>query len=122
MTDPASLTPQQKRPQILLGTFIHSKSRRQLEYLHHAAVAVDGQGMICAVVQSREGVEDPREEVLKVMGWTDKEEEEVDVVQCREGEFFFPGFIGMSSTSCLSSGGRSRLFLWNWVSRVCVIN
>ncbi|KAG6191039.1 hypothetical protein E4U27_005033 [Claviceps purpurea] len=93
MTDPASLTPQQKRPQILLGTFIHSKSRRQLEYLHHAAVAVDGQGMICAVVQSREGVEDPREEVLKVMGWTDKEEEEVDVVQCREGEFFFPGFI-----------------------------
>ncbi|KAG6116102.1 hypothetical protein E4U13_002132, partial [Claviceps humidiphila] len=90
MTDPASHTPQQKRPQILLGTFIHSKSRRQLEYLHHAAVAVDGQGMICAVVQSREGVEDPREEVLKVMGWTDKE---ADVVQCREGEFFFPGFI-----------------------------
>lgn len=96
---------EKKKLQVLLGTFIHSKSRGELEYLHNAAVAVDRQGRIAAVVKDRGNVGVARDEVLGQMGWM---ADEVDVVQCGEGQFFFPGFIGMLLRCCRCVGSNGR--------------
>ncbi|KAG5927707.1 hypothetical protein E4U42_001912 [Claviceps africana] len=78
------------RPQILLGTFIHSKNRDELEYLHNSAVAVDWQGTICAVVKDRGSAGVARDVVLRTLGWGI---DDVDIIECLEGQFFFPGFV-----------------------------
>ncbi|KAG5984310.1 hypothetical protein E4U55_005281 [Claviceps digitariae] len=110
---PAKLNPHQKRSQILVGIFVHSQSRAELEYLHNAAVAVDGQGRICAVVKNRESERVARDEVLGVMGW---KVDEVDVVECGEGQFFFPGFIDThvhaSQYPNVGIFGKSTLLDW----------
>ncbi|QPH12080.1 hypothetical protein C2857_004130 [Epichloe festucae Fl1] len=104
---------EQKKFQVLLGTFIHSKSRAELEYLHNAAVAVDRQGRIAAVVKDRGSVGVARDEVLGQMGWR---ADEVDVVQCGEGQFFFPGFIDThvhaSQYPNVGIFGKSTLLDW----------
>lgn len=86
--------------QILLGTFIHSKSRTELEYMHNAAVAVNSHGTIAAVALECDSLENAKEKVLRETGWSDEEDDnddegEIHVVQCAgEGQFFFPGFVG----------------------------
>jgi guanine deaminase len=79
--------------QLFVGTFIHSKSREELEYLHEAAVCVDRNGKIVAVERDTDearavAVLYPR------LGWS---ADEVMVYRCEEGQFFFPGFIGKTS-------------------------
>lgn len=80
-----------KKLQVLLGTFIHSSSRSELEYIHKAAVAVDAEGKIVAVVKGSGDANAAKEKALSQLGW---KEEDVDVVEAKEGQFFFPGFIG----------------------------
>ncbi|KFH44574.1 guanine deaminase-like protein [Hapsidospora chrysogenum ATCC 11550] len=91
----------QVRRQVFLGTFIHSRSRTELEYLHDSAVCVDEHGVIVKVERggcggsgsgsgSGSGDTTSSSRLLQSLGWS---EGEVDVVACREGEFFFPGFI-----------------------------
>ncbi|KAG5951764.1 hypothetical protein E4U53_002325 [Claviceps sorghi] len=110
---PAVLASHPRRFQILLGTFIHSKARDELEYLHDAAVAVDEQGRIRAVVRDRGSVGDARDKVLRSMGWRI---DEVDVVECGEGQFFFPGFIDThvhaSQYPNVGIFGKSTLLDW----------
>jgi guanine deaminase len=94
-----------KKFQILLGTFIHSKSRTELEYIHDAAVAVGCDGKIAAIARDCGCAEAAKDEVLKQTGWAARD---VRVVECCEGQFFFPGFIGMFALASQSRSSSSR--------------
>ncbi|POR33884.1 Putative guanine deaminase, partial [Tolypocladium paradoxum] len=78
------------RKQLLLGTFVHSKTRKELEFLHGAAIAVDRQGKIAGIDASSGHINAAKEKLLGRLGWR---ESEVDIHACRPGQFFFPGFI-----------------------------
>lgn len=77
---------------LFLGTFVHSKSREELDYLHSTAVFVDSTGIIAAVEQDCD-LTRAREHVFPRLGWAG---EEVEIVTGKPGQFFFPGFIGMA--------------------------
>lgn len=73
---------------IYVGTFIHSASLTELEVLEDAAVSVDdGTGKILAVEKA------VTEGMVKL--W--EGEVGTKIVRAGEGQFFFPGFIGMIS-------------------------
>lgn len=76
---------------VLAGTFIHSKTRKELEFLHDAAVGVDTKGIIVAIERGDGDVKQAQAKLLKTLGWA---EDEVDVQASKPGQFFFPGFIG----------------------------
>lgn len=78
---------------VYYGTFIHSKSLSELEYLEKA-VGVDENGKIALIVNSGEQVPDD---------WKDAKE-----VRARTNQFFFPGFIG--SPSSLKKNTFSNLY------------
>ena len=75
---------------LFLGLFVHSKVLKELEYLHNTAVCVDKEGKIVAVEKDCDE-QKAKATVLPRLGWA---EAEVEVVEAREGQFFFPGFIG----------------------------
>lgn len=79
------------RNQLLLGTFVHCKTRKELEFLHDAAIAVDKQGRIAGIDATSGDADVAKEKLLGSLGWR---EGEVDVHACGQGQFFFPGFIG----------------------------
>jgi guanine deaminase len=70
------------------GTFIHSKSLKELQILHDTAAFVDEKGKIVAIAG---GAIDKQ---LSELGWSP---EEVEVKSCEKEQFFFPGFIGKGS-------------------------
>ena len=77
---------------LFLGTFIHSKSLNDLEYLQKTAVLVDEKGVIVAVEPNCDQTK--AEELLyPKLGWS---REHVVVRTAKAGQFFFPGFIGLS--------------------------
>ncbi|RDA95201.1 hypothetical protein CP533_1877 [Ophiocordyceps camponoti-saundersi (nom. inval.)] len=76
--------------QLFLGTFVHSKTREELEFLHDAAVAVDTQGQIVGIKAGLGSLTEAKEKLLESLGL---KEEDVDVCACGQGQFFFPGFI-----------------------------
>jgi guanine deaminase len=79
---------------LFLGSFIHSKSLDELEYLHDTAICVDEHGVIVAVEPGLDLAK--AEEVLfSKLGW---EKENVTVKVAKAGQFFFPGFIGKPSS------------------------
>ncbi|KAK7432609.1 hypothetical protein QQZ08_000817 [Neonectria magnoliae] len=78
------------RKQVFLGTFVSSKSRQELQYLHGAAVCVDSHGKIAQVEEDCTGVELVEDWLLSKLGW---KRSEVDVFVAKPGQFFFPGFI-----------------------------
>ena len=75
---------------LFLGSFVHSKVLDKLEYLHGAAVCVDSKGTIVAVEKDCDEA-GARESVFPRLDW---DGEEVEVVRAKDGQFFFPGFIG----------------------------
>lgn len=75
---------------LLLGSFVHSKSLTELEFLHDSAIAVDEKGVIVALEQ-RCDQKKAEETLLPKLGWSIGE---VTVRIARPGQFFFPGFIG----------------------------
>jgi guanine deaminase len=77
---------------IFLGTFIHSKSLEELEFLHDTAVFVDEKGTIVAIEQGCDEIK-AEEAVFPKLGWT---KGEATVKVAKAGHFFFPGFIGAS--------------------------
>ncbi|QUC16673.1 uncharacterized protein UV8b_00914 [Ustilaginoidea virens] len=105
--------PASRMSKILLGTFIHSKSRAQLEYLHNAAVAVDKDGTIVALAKDDHSADAAKDKALRDMGW---DVNEVDVVRCEEGQFFFPGFVDThvhaSQYPNVGIFGKSTLLDW----------
>lgn len=84
-------TTTQPKPKIFTGTFIHSKSRTELEYLHDAVVCVDEAGVIVSVTRDA-----TVEKVRESLGWGSQD---VEIHASKEGQFFFPGFIGMLDPS-----------------------
>ncbi|KAK2595958.1 hypothetical protein QQS21_006488 [Conoideocrella luteorostrata] len=107
------LSSEPKKFQILLGTFVHSKSRTELDYLHNAAVAVDTRGQIAAIARDCRSMSDAKDAVLRQTGW---KASEADVVECEEGQFFFPGFIDThvhaSQYPNIGIFGKSSLLDW----------
>ncbi|KAI9167202.1 putative guanine deaminase [Paramyrothecium foliicola] len=79
-----------RRPQLLLGTFVHSAGPADLEFMHDAAVAVDQHGKIAAVEKGQGDAGAAKDSLLERLGWR---VEDVDVLACEPGQFFFPGFI-----------------------------
>ncbi|KAF5133604.1 putative guanine deaminase [Metarhizium anisopliae] len=110
---PTRLASGPRKFHVLLGTFIHSKSRTELEYIHNAGVAVDHGGTIVAIARDCESVNVAKDRVLEETGWTHSD---VDVVACREGQFFFPGFIDThvhaSQYPNVGIFGKSTLLDW----------
>jgi guanine deaminase len=76
--------------QVFLGTFIHSKKLDELEYLHNTAVFVDAAGKIVRVERDCDANK-AKETVLPTLGWA---VDDVSIVEGKEAQFFFPGFIG----------------------------
>ncbi|KYK59617.1 guanine deaminase [Drechmeria coniospora] len=103
----------QAKNQLLLGTFVQSKTRRELEYLHDAAIAVDKQGRIAGVETGSGNVDAAKTKLLESLGWS---EDEVDVHACMPGQFFFPGFIDThvhaSQYPNVGVFGKSTLLDW----------
>jgi len=76
---------------VFVGTFIHSKSLDTLEYLQNTAVFVDRHGKI-VLVEPECDLQRAKEALIPRLGWT---LEGVNITIAGEGQFFFPGFIGM---------------------------
>ncbi|KAM4064685.1 amidohydrolase family protein [Hirsutella rhossiliensis] len=79
-----------ERNQLLVGAFVHSKTREELEVLEDAAVAVDKGGKIVGVQTGCETSAAAKQQLLGRLGWS---EADVDLIACKPGQFFFPGFI-----------------------------
>ena len=79
------------RRQILTGTFIHSKSREELEYLHDTVLGVDEEGKIAAIKAGHGNKEDDIEGLIEELAWA---RDEVEISDAGHNGFFFPGFIG----------------------------
>ncbi|GJD00731.1 guanine deaminase [Colletotrichum higginsianum] len=94
-SSPSSSSPATRRNQLFLGTFVHSKTREALEYLHDAAVCVDTSGTIVAV-ETGYDLARAEAELLPRLGW------EIGHVEVNVG--------GTASSSFLA------LSLWNTTS------
>ncbi|KAI0101643.1 guanine deaminase [Nemania sp. FL0031] len=82
--------PGKAQNQVFFGTFIHSKTLGELEYLHNAAVCVDASGKIVAI-QPNCNQQKAVETLYARLGWT---LDSVAVTVARDAQqFFFPGFI-----------------------------
>lgn len=81
------------KKKVFLGTFVHSKNRQELEYLHDAAIFVDDKGKIVKIDREQNSKEHI-EKLLKDLKW---DSNEVEIIAIKPGQFFFPGFIGKSS-------------------------
>ncbi|KHN97912.1 guanine deaminase [Metarhizium album ARSEF 1941] len=110
---PTRLALEPRKFRVLVGTFVHSKSRSELEYIHDAAVAVDDGGTIVAMARGCENGNAAKDKVLRETGWTHRH---VDLVECGEGQFFFPGFIDthVHASQYPNAGifGKSTLLDW----------
>ncbi|KAJ9137304.1 Metallo-dependent hydrolase [Pleurostoma richardsiae] len=98
--------------QLFLGTFIHSISLDELEYLHDTALCVDENGKIVAIEKDCD--QKKAEDVLyPKLGWAAAE---VTVSACKDGQFFFPGFIDThlhaSQYPNVGIFGKSTLLDW----------
>lgn len=100
------MSPQRKL--LLLGTFVHSKTQQDLDFLHKAAIAVDAHGKIAAIERDAHDLSEVKARLLAKLGW---DEAEVDVTEAAEGQFFFPGFVGEFERTPSSSLSLSLLLL-----------
>ncbi|KAG8167286.1 hypothetical protein KVR01_002975 [Diaporthe batatas] len=133
MSAPSSSPPPPPN-QVFIGTFIHSKTLDELEYLHNTAVFVEGgTGTIVAVERGRDNLTRALDETLDRLGWS--------AAECRihdtsppspspastpgDGSslptptpvrFFFPGFIDthIHASQYPNAGifGKSTLLDW----------
>jgi guanine deaminase len=87
------------KPSLFLGSFIHSKKLDELEYFHKTAIFVDSKGVIVHIEKDCDQAR-AEEAFIPRLGWR---LEEVAVRIAQDGQFFFPGFIGMIISS-LSAG------------------
>lgn len=86
--------------QLFVGSFVHSKSLNQLEYLHDAAIAVDKSGKIVAIEPQCYDQKQVAELLYAKLGWDDAN---VQVRACEKGQFYFPGFIGIRNKQAMPS-------------------
>ncbi|KAL0933334.1 guanine deaminase [Colletotrichum truncatum] len=109
---PVPLRREERQNQLFLGTFVHSKTREKLEYLHNTAVCVDATGTIVAV-ETCGSRREAEEVIFPRLGWT---KGDVRVHVGEEGQFFFPGFIDThvhaSQYPNVGIFGKSTLLDW----------
>ncbi|KAI9769964.1 MAG: hypothetical protein M1840_003674 [Geoglossum simile] len=95
------------RRNIYFGTFIHSKTLRELDIFENGAIGVDEHGKIAFVKRAVENVGS----VIAAYGW-----EDAQVVQTSGCQFFFPGFIDthIHASQYPNAGifGQSTLLEW----------
>ncbi|KAK0764485.1 hypothetical protein N5P37_003887 [Trichoderma harzianum] len=105
------MSPQRKL--LLLGTFVHSKTQQDLDFLHKAGIAVDAHGKIAAIERDAHDLSEVKARLLAKLGW---DEAEVDVTEATEGQFFFPGFVDthIHASQYANAGifGKSSLLEW----------
>ena len=78
---------------LYLGSFVHSKSLDELDYLHDTAVLVDDKGVIVAIEPKCDQTK-AEETLFPNLGWKTGE---VSIRTSAPGQFYFPGFIGQST-------------------------
>ncbi|KAK2629629.1 hypothetical protein QTJ16_000449 [Diplocarpon rosae] len=97
---------------LFLGSFVHSKSLGELEFLHDSALCVDRKGVIVAFEKNcdRTTVE---KNIFPKLGWTVSL---VSVRSSRPRQFFFPGFVDthIHASQYPNAGifGKSTLLDW----------
>ncbi|KAL1837343.1 hypothetical protein VTJ49DRAFT_3971 [Mycothermus thermophilus] len=100
------------RKTLYLGTFVHSESLTELEFLYDGAVFVNESGTIVAIQGPCEEAK-VKEMMFPRLGWA---EADVDIVRAKDGEFFFPGFIDthIHASQYPNAGifGQSTLLDW----------
>ncbi|KAL7949892.1 hypothetical protein V8C42DRAFT_308894 [Trichoderma barbatum] len=105
------MSPQRKL--LLLGSFVHSKTQQDLDFLHNAGIAVDAQGKIAAIERDAQDLSQVKARLLSKLGW---DEAEVDVTEAADGQFFFPGFVDthIHAPQYANAGifGKSSLLDW----------
>lgn len=79
------------KKQVFVGTFISSKSPKELDYQHDTIVCVDGEGRIVKVDTEGGSTEQIGKRLRETLNW---ELSDVDVHIAKPGQFFFPGFVG----------------------------
>lgn len=88
---PSRLDKAKGRNQVFFGTFVHSKTLGELEYLHNAAVYVDASGKIVAI-ETNCSQQKAAETLYAGLGWS---LDSVAVTVARDArQFYFPGFVG----------------------------
>lgn len=105
--------------QLFLGTFIYSKSRDVLNYLHNTAVFVEGvTGRIVAIERDCDRTRTV-DEVLVHLGWSAAETKILDTTTpdaSGDVKFFFPGFVDthIHASQYPNAGifGKSTLLDW----------
>ncbi|KAK1594230.1 guanine deaminase [Colletotrichum navitas] len=109
----SSSSPTTRRNQLFLGTFVHSKTREALEYLHNTAVCVDASSGTIVAVEVGYDLRRSEAELLPRLGW---KVGDVEVRVGEEGQFFFPGFIDThvhaSQYPNVGIFGKSTLLDW----------
>ncbi|KAI9050491.1 hypothetical protein LZ554_005654 [Drepanopeziza brunnea f. sp. 'monogermtubi'] len=97
---------------LFLGSFVHSKTLGNLEFLHDSAVCVDEKGLIVAIERDCDQKK-VQETVLPRLGWTAGE---ISVRASQRGQFFFPGFVDthIHASQYPNAGifGKSTLLDW----------
>ncbi|KAK4444942.1 Metallo-dependent hydrolase [Podospora aff. communis PSN243] len=83
-------TPPQKN-NIFFGTFVHSKTLADLEYLHNTAIAVDAAGKIVAIEPGHTNITSALSALLPKLNWTP--DSVATTTSSSPAHFFFPGFI-----------------------------
>lgn len=78
---------------------MHSKSLKALDICEHGAIGVNSAGVIEFVERNFKKLQDV---FTKHGGYKD-----AAVVEAKEGQFFFPGFIGMSCLDCVFAGAHN---------------
>ncbi|KFY81843.1 hypothetical protein V500_11031, partial [Pseudogymnoascus sp. VKM F-4518 (FW-2643)] len=100
---------------VYLGTFAHSKSLKELEIAHDAAIFVDENGKIAAVER---GVADEAaaKSFFPKLNWSESQEKPIQIFKSKEEQFFFPGFIDthIHASQYPNAGifGKSTLLDW----------
>lgn len=99
---------------LFLGSFIHSKSLDELEFLHETAVCVDEKGVIVAIEKACDQKE-AEESLFPRLGWTVAE---VSVQTAKPGQFFFPGFIDthIHASQYPNAGIFGKTTLLDWLN------
>lgn len=95
-----------RRNTVYHGTFIHSASLDTLQYMHNTSIFVDASGTIVAVEQDTDA-DTALSAAIPKLGWNP---DDVEIERIKDGQFFFPGFIGPFPASPLSSASTASLY------------
>ncbi|KAL3426917.1 guanine deaminase [Phlyctema vagabunda] len=100
---------------LYVGTFIHSKSLDELEYLHETAVCVDEKGIIVAL-EAKCDAAHAQETLFPQLGWS---ADNVQVITAEPGQFFFPGFIDthIHASQYPNAGIFGKTTLLDWLNK-----